>query len=166
MYAIVFVIILQCFPCTPHSCAAQAAPRGSSRSPALPTVRVLHARAPVRAPAARHLPIFPRAVLHGTPLVDPTACQPPGAPDLSTTPVGAGSRLGAGVLACSRVHCRHHASVQGCKAGVLPYLLEQGVRTYGRPGCVPPGDAPRTYGRPGCVPPGDAPRTYGRRISR
>ena len=27
------------------------------------------------------------------------------------------------------------------------YLLEQGVRTYGRPGCVPPGDAPRTYGR-------------------
>jgi hypothetical protein len=27
------------------------------------------------------------------------------------------------------------------------YLRETGVRTYGRPGCVPTGDAPRTYGR-------------------
>jgi hypothetical protein len=106
MYAIVFTIFLQCFLCTPHPCAVwasssrAAAPRGSSRSPALPTVRVLHARAPVRAPAARHVPIFPRAVLHGTPLVDPTACQPPGAPDLSTTTVSAGSRPRAGVPAC------------------------------------------------------------------
>src|SRR5712691_8894224 len=131
MYAIVFVIILQCFPCTPHSCAAQAAPRGSSRSPALPTVRVLHARAPVRAPAARHMPILPQAVLHGAPMVDPTAYQPPGEPDLSTTPVGAGSRPRAGVPACPRVRCRHRARAQGCEAGVLAYLWETGGRTYG-----------------------------------
>src|SRR5262249_47728874 len=135
-------------PVAPHgNYLAQAAPRGSSPSPALPTVRVLHARALVRAPAARHVPLVPWAVLHGTPRVDPTACQPPGAPDLSTTPVGAGSRLRAGVPACPRVHCRHRSSVQGCEAGVLAYLLEHGVRTYGRPGCVPTGDALRTYGR-------------------
>jgi hypothetical protein len=178
MYAIVFAIFLQCFLCTPHPCAVwasssrAAAPRGSSRSPALPTVRMLHARAPVRAPAARHVPIFPRAVLHGTPVVDPTACQPPGAPDLSATPVGAGSRLGAGVLACPRVHCRHHASVQGCEADVLAYLWETGVRTYGRRPAYLRETGVRTYGRrpaylreTGCVPTGDAPRTYGRRIS-
>src|SRR5262245_41269434 len=78
MYAIVFVLVLQCFPCTPPSrtgwtiCAlataplpsaprgshpAQAAPRESSPSPALPTIRVRHARALVRAPAARHVPL-------------------------------------------------------------------------------------------------------------
>ena len=176
LYAIVFAIFLQCFPCTPHSCAGRtsrtqatvplpAAPRRSSPSPVLPTLRVLRARAPVRTPVARHVPLVPRAVLHGTPLVDPTACQPPGAPDLSTTPVGAGLRPRASVSACPRVRCRHHASVQGYAAGVLASLLEHGVRTCGRPRCVPTGDAPRTYGRPGCVPTGDAPRTYGRRIS-
>ena len=186
LYAIVFTIFLQCFPCTPSPCVgwtssaqataplppapgngreAQAVPRGSSPSPALPTVRVLHARAPVRAPAARHVPILPQAVLHDTPLVHPTACQPSRAPDLSTTPVGAGSRSHTDVPACPRVRCRHRPSIQGCAAGVPASLLEHGVRTYGRPGCVPTGDAPRTYGRPGCVPTGDAPRTYGRRFS-
>ena len=176
LYAIVFAIVLQCFPCTPHPCAGwtsrsqataplPAAPRGSSPSPALPTVRVRHAHAPVRIPVARHVPLFPHAVLHGTPLVDPTACPPPGAPALSTIPGGAGSRPHTGVPAYPRVRCRHRASVQGCAAGVLASLLEHRVRTYGRPRCVPTGDAPRTYGRPGCVPTGDAPRTYGRRFS-
>src|SRR6266436_1616285 len=178
MYAIVFAIFLQCFLCTPHPCAVwasssrAAAPRGSSRSPALPPVRMLHARAPVRAPAARHVPLVPRAVLQGTPLVDPTACQPPGAPDLSTTPAGAGARPRAGVPACPRVRCRHRARAQGCEAGVLAYLWETGVRTYGRPGAYLRETGVRTYGRPGaylretgCVPTGDAPRTDGRRIS-
>jgi hypothetical protein len=149
----------------PGSHPAQAAPRGSSPSPALSTVRALHARAPVRTPVAPHVPLVPRAVLHGTPLVDPNACPPLGAPDLSTPPVGAGARPRPGVPACPRVRCPPRASVQGGAAGVLASLLEHGVRTYGRPGCVPTGDAPRTYGRPGCVPTGDAPRTYGRRFS-
>src|SRR3989442_15362158 len=104
-----------------------------------------------------------QTVLQGTPLVDPTAYQPPGAPDLSTAPAGAGARPHAGVPACPRVRCPHRARAQGCEAGVLGSLLERGVRTYGRLGCVPTGDAPRTYGRLGCVPTGDAPRTYGRR---
>jgi hypothetical protein len=168
LYAIVFAIVLQCFPCIPPSCAgwpscaqataplpvaphgnylAQAAPRRSSPSPALPTIRVLHARAPVRTPVAPHVPLVPRAVLHGTPLVDPNACPPLGAPDLSTPPVGAGARPRPGVPACPRVRCPPRASVQGGAAGVLASLLEHGVRTYGRPGCVPTGDAPRTYGR-------------------
>jgi hypothetical protein len=176
LYAIVFAIVLQCFPSPPspwagwnsHSQATAlrpAVPRGSSPSPAPPTLRVLRARAPVRVPAARPVPLVLRAVLHGTPLVDPTTCPPPRAPDLSTMPIGPGSRPRLRVLACPRVRCRHRASVQGCAAGVLASFLEHGVRTYGRPGCVPTGDAPRTYGRPGCVPTGDAPRTYGRRFS-
>jgi hypothetical protein len=186
LYAIVFAIVLQCFPCASHpgtgwtrrsqatvplppaprgSRPAQAAPRGSSRSPALPTGRVRHAHAPVRAPAARHVPILSQTVLHGMPVVDPTACQPPGAPDLSTTPVGAGLRPRASVSACPRVRCRHHASVQGYAAGVPAYLLEQGVRTYGRRPAYLRETGVRTYGRLGCVPTGDAPRTYGRLFS-
>ena len=143
LYAIVFAIVLQCFPSPPspwagwnsHSQATAlrpAVPRGSSPSPALPTLRVLRARAPVRAPAARHVPLVPWAVLHGTPLVDPTTCPPPRAPDLSTMPIGPGSRPRLRVLACPRLRCRHRASVQGCAAGVLASLLEHGVRTYGR----------------------------------
>jgi hypothetical protein len=176
MYASVFAIVLQCFPSPPPAGAGwtsrapataplPAAPCRSTPSPALPFIHVLRARAPVRAPAAGHVPLFPDALLHGTPLVDPTACHPPGTPDLSTPPVGAGARPRPDVPACPRVHCRPRASVQGCAAGVLASLLEHRVRTYGRPGCVPMGDAPRTYGRPGCVPTGDAPRTYGRRFS-
>jgi hypothetical protein len=176
MYAIVFAIVLQCFPSTPPACAGwtsraqataplPAAPRRSTPSPALPFLRVLRARAPVRTPVTRHVPLVPRAMLHGMPVVAPTACPPPGAPALSTMPVGAGSRSRAGTPACPRVRCRHRPSVQGCAEGVLAYFLEHEVRTYRRPRCVPTGDAPRTYGRPRCVPTGDAPRTYGRRFS-
>jgi hypothetical protein len=158
LYAIVFVIVLQCFPSTPPACAGwpshtqatvplPAAPRRSSPSPVLPTLCVLHAHAPVRAPAARHVRLVPQAVLHGMPLVVPTTCPPRGAPHLSTTPVSPGVRPRPGVPICLRVHCRPRARVQGCAAGVLASLLEHGVRTYGRPGCVPTGDAPRTYGR-------------------
>ena len=170
MYAIVFTIFLQCFPCTPYPCVgwtssaqataplppapgngreAQAVPRGSSPSPALPTVRMLHARTPIRAPAAHHVSILSQAVLSGMPVVDPTACQPPGEPDLSATPVGAGSRPHTGVPACLRVRCRYRASVEGCDAGALAYLPEQGVRTYWRNRCVPTGEGVRTYWRRG-----------------
>ena len=119
---------------------AQAAPRGSSPSPALPTVCVRHTRALVHTPATCHVAIPPQTGPHGMPVVDSTACYPPGAPDLSTTPVGPGARPCPGTPACPRVRCRHRASVQGCAAGVLADLLEHGVRTYGRPRRVPTGD--------------------------
>src|SRR3989442_15707031 len=88
-----------------------------------------------------------QTVLQGTPLVDPTAYQPPGAPDLSTTPAGAGARPHAGVPACPRVRCRHRARAQGCEAGVLAYLWETGVRTYGRRPAYLRETGVRTYGR-------------------
>jgi hypothetical protein len=136
---------------------AQAAPRGSSPSPALPTVRVRHARALVHAPATCHVAIPSQTVPHGMPVVDSTACHPPGAPGLSTTPVAqARARVPAPLhaLACAAVIVRASKGVrQAC------------WQTSWSTGCVPTGDRGAYLRETPRVPTGDAPRTYGRRFS-
>ena len=141
LYAIVFAIVLQCFPSTPPSCAGwtsraqataplPAAPRGSSPSPALPTVRVRHARAPVRTPVARHVPLSP-GMLHGrlwwTPLV--RLLEPQTSPRCPSAQAHALIPASRHVPACAAVIVR---ASRGVRQACWPPSWSTG--------CVPTGD--------------------------
>jgi hypothetical protein len=70
-------------------------------------------------------------------------------------------------------HAAHQETVCRHRVGCGPSWARRERQAFTRTWCAATRDRsaylqeppPRTYGRPGCVPTGDAPRTYGRRIS-
>ena len=139
-------------PPTPHSYAGWTsrslatapqppAPRESSRLRCSQPIRVPHARS---GPCSSHTSRAPLPPAVSTGLWWTSPCPSPGAPDLSTTPFGAGApacRRPGMSSACAAVIVRASRGVRR-RAGLPPgagCYLRRPVRTYGTPR-VPTGD--------------------------